>query len=362
LASELLATSFKVALTNILGKIKTSEKKERKTFFALEIESDTLKSAVWEVVEGKAEVVKIGTVEEWDEKKDGSFLVACDRTISSASAGITPEPDSVIFGLPEDWVVKDQIAKDKKRTLKQVCRNLELKPLGFVATIEALVTFLKKKQGTPPSAILIRMAETEICLSLVVLGKVVGSQTVVRSEDLAADVKEGLARFEKVENLPPRMILFDSLADFEEAKQQLISYEWDKELPFLHFPKVESLAVETSIRAIAVAGGSEVAKSLGFEIEEEKKEVSKEKDRDEETEERAAEEVGVVEDKEEEELKVEDSEVKKDNTEELGFVAGGDVLKKVGKVEKLGKEKVEKKAARVAVALNQSKHDLGRAG
>jgi len=361
LASELLATSFKVALTNILGKIKTSEKKERKTFFALEIESDTLKSAVWEVVEGKAEVVKIGTVEEWDEKKDGSFLVACDRTISSASAGITPEPDSVIFGLPEDWVVKDQIAKDKKRTLKQVCRNLELKPLGFVATIEALVTFLKKKQGTPPSAILIRMAETEICLSLVVLGKVVGSQTVVRSEDLAADVKEGLARFEKVENLPPRMILFDSLADFEEAKQQLISYEWDKELPFLHFPKVESLAVETSIRAIAVAGGSEVAKSLGFEIEEEKKEVSKEKDRDEETEERAAEEVGVVEDKEEEELKVEDSEVKKDNTEELGFVAGGDVLKKVGKVEKLGKEKVEKKAARVAVALNQSKHDLGRA-
>lgn len=334
--------------TNILGKIKSSEKKEKESFFALEICSDTVKSAVWEVADGKPEVVKIGTVEEWEEKKESSFLSAVDRTISSASAGVTPEPNSIIFGLPEEWVKKDQISKNKKKILKEVCEKLELKPLGFVVTLEALVTFLRKRQGTPPSAIFIRLAETEIFVSVVSLGKVLGSKTVVRSEDLAADVKEGLARFEKIENFPPRMILFDSYADFEEAKQQLISYEWEKDLPFLHFPKVESLAVETSIRAIAVAGGSEVAKSLGIEIKEEEgeKKVSEAPKVSKEEEEtvgagfvpaRIKDESGVAEETSDKKEDKHGKEGEEDATEELRFVVGGDVLKKGKEVDKVKK-------------------------
>ena len=46
-------------------------------------------------------VYKAGiSVEEWDDKKEDSMLSAVDRSISSASAGVTPEPDSIIFGLP----------------------------------------------------------------------------------------------------------------------------------------------------------------------------------------------------------------------------------------------------------------------
>ena len=70
---------------------------------------------------------------------------------------------------------------------------------------------------------------------------------------------------------PARMILYNGHTDFEEAKQQLISYSWEEKLPFIHFPKVEALSPETTIRALALAGGSEVAKSLGLEVKPQEK-------------------------------------------------------------------------------------------
>ena len=62
------------------------------------------------------------------------------------------------------------------------------------------------------------------------------------------------------------MILYDSREDLEAAKQDLISYDWQAKLPFLHFPKIESLEKDATIKAVAIGGGAEVAKALGYDI------------------------------------------------------------------------------------------------
>ena len=264
-----------MAFDTILSKLKTPEKPPSETFFALEVTSETIKSAVWLVENKQTQVLKVGKVEEWKEQDKESFLKAVDASISSAGEGIVPEPKGILFGLPEDWVNNDEILPQRKELLRQVSQKLELKPLGFVVTVEALVQYFKAQQGTPLNAVLIRLGETDLLVSLVVVGKVKGSELVGRTEDLVADVKEGLARF-SVDNLPPRLILYNGLTDFEDAKQQLLSYDWQKELSFLHFPKVESLAGETSIKAIAVSGGGEVAKSLGLEVVESQERAAEE--------------------------------------------------------------------------------------
>ncbi|MCG2691438.1 hypothetical protein L6272_01280, partial [Microgenomates group bacterium] len=189
-----------------------------------------------------------------------------DQSISAISANISPEPSGVIFGLPEAWMDSDNIIPDKKTFLKAICQELELKPLGFVISNTAVIQYLKIDEGTPPSAIFLQLSSTEINLSLVKLGKLVGTQLVGRSGDLGQDVEEGLSRFDKIDTLPSRMILYDGQIDFEEDKQQLTSYDWEEKLPFIHFPKVEVLPADASIKAISLAGGSEVAKSLGFDI------------------------------------------------------------------------------------------------
>ncbi len=252
-------------LKNLLTKFKAKENLPEH-FFALEINEDLVKSAVWAVVDGHTKLIKLGPSQTWNGQDQAQLLTAVDQSISQASENLTPEPQGVIFGLPEPWLDNENINPQKKALLKFICQELTLKPLGFVATNTAVIQALKIDEGSPPSAIFIELRASDLTLSLVKLGKVVGSEIVGRSDDLGKDVEEGLSRFKNVDTLPARMLLYDGDTDFEEDKQQLISYDWEEKLPFIHFPKVESLPIETSIKAIALSGGSEVAKSLGFKI------------------------------------------------------------------------------------------------
>jgi len=253
-------------LKNLLIKLKRKEENRQEYFFAVEITEEIIKTAIWTVTDGQTQVVKVGQSQAWDGQTQEKLVSAIDQSISAISANISPEPSGVIFGLPEAWMDSDNIIPEKKNYLKAVCQELELKPLGFVISNTAVIQSLKIDEGTPPSAIFLQLNSTEINLSLVKLGKLIGTQLVGRSEDLGQDVEEGLSRFDKVDTLPSRMILYDGQIDFEEDKQQLTSYDWEEKLPFIHVPKVEVLPPDASIKAICLAGGSEVAKSLGFEI------------------------------------------------------------------------------------------------
>lgn len=258
-------------LSNILSGLGNKSQEKLENFLALEINYETVKAAVWAVDGQKVRIVRHGSIEEW-EGKDG-LLKASDATITTALEGVTGEPSKMIFGLPFDWVEGDSIKALKKPLLANICEKLGLQPVGFVVSQEALITYLKNQQGTPLSAVLVQLMISEITVSLVSLGKIIQSENVGKSDDLALDIKEGLARIKNIDQLPARIILFDGLTDFEEAKQQIISYDWQSHLPFLHFPKVEALKRDFIMEAIAIAGGSEVAKSLGFAIEEKPKPV-----------------------------------------------------------------------------------------
>lgn len=234
-------------------------------FLALEIDNEKVNSSLWQVITGEPEVLKLGSLEEWQESSPESLLLSTDASVSKALENVSQEPKGVIFGLPETWVRDDQILPSYKEQLRLICEKLSLKPLGFVVTTEALLQYLRKEEGLPLSAIFVKVEESEVVVSLVKLGKIKGTKRVGRSDDLGADTEEALVRFGEVGALPSRILLFDGLLDFEEARQQLISFSWQN-LNFLHLPKVDVLESRTTIKAIAIAGGKEVAKSLGFNI------------------------------------------------------------------------------------------------
>jgi len=212
-----------MSLKNIISKLSHKQKEELKTFLAVEISSETIKSALWTVEAARTEIIKIGSLQEWDGENKELLLAAVDKSISSACEKTSAEPEGMIFGLPRSWIKDDQIIEEKKELLKFICHRLELKPLGFVANLEALIAYLKIKEGTPVNAIFINLQETQSLISLVQLGKIKATKIVGRSDDLAADVKEGLSRFKKMENLPARMIIFNGTVDLEEYKQETVA-------------------------------------------------------------------------------------------------------------------------------------------
>lgn len=253
---------------NFLGKLQGKEKEEPKKFLALVLTDEVVQAAVWHVQNGKTEIIAIGTPVDWDGETATTteLVTAVDATISNALEGITPEPSEVILGIPHSWSDKDGLLGVKKEFIKQVSNELELKPLGLVEITDSIISYLKMQEGTPTTSILIQVSRDELLLAHVKLGRTQGVVTIGRGDDIVQDVVEGIARFKIADNLPSRIILFNNMHSLDEITQNLTGFDWQSQFNFLHLPKIEALPKDIVIRALTVAGGSEVAKSLGFEI------------------------------------------------------------------------------------------------
>ena len=245
---------------------KTESVPTREYFFALEINHALVKCAVWSVINDKPQVLAVSPGEPWDDKSEDELITAADAALTDAVSHIDPsgklDMHKVIFGLPTDWVGEEKIVSDRLHLLKALSDKLALQPVGYVVTPEAAVKFLQATEGVPPTAILIGFWPQTLEITLVRLGKIDGTQLVKKSPHLADDVVEGLSRFPQVDMLPSRMLLYDSGIDLEEIKQMLLAHPWQapRKITISSFSQGRNFAFRLYHRAVALAGGSEVAK------------------------------------------------------------------------------------------------------
>lgn len=257
-------------LGNFLGKLKGEGKTTPKQFLALELTDQVVQAAVWTVEDGKTEIVALGTPVEWDGETGttNELITAVDATISGATEGLESEPEEMVIGVAHSWADANGILGVKRELIKAICKELELKALGFVVITDSILRYLKMQEGTPATSILIQVSRDEVVLVLVRLGRIEATEVVSRSDDLVADVEEGMTRFPTGDHLPSRIIVEPGLSSGEELVQTLVSNDWQNKFNFLHIPKIEVLQRDIAISAIALAGGSEVAKAIGFAITE----------------------------------------------------------------------------------------------
>lgn len=266
-------------LSNVLNKLTQRETPEKEYLLALQVWQGGVKSAIWTIEEGKVRVAALGGQEIWEETAE-DLVNAADRSLATASSRFTEEgkePTKIIFGLPYDWVEGEKILPSWQKSLRVLCEELEFSPVGFVLTVDAINHHLKNLEGIPPSVILVSPQKDQVLVAVIQRGTVKRVEQVSRSENLAADVYEGLSRLEESESLPSRMVLFNG-EDMEEARQILIEFPWQSKLSFLHLPKIEILPLDFDITSICLAGGSEVAKSLGFKTTETEEPQEKKED------------------------------------------------------------------------------------
>ena len=172
-----------MALPDIISKFSQKEKDEKKEYLlAIEIWDGEVKSAIWTVEGGKTKVSALGNPEKWTKKEE--LVEATDRSLSQASERFTEtgkEPSKVIFGLPEKWTDDKEIKPEYRELLKELYQELGLKPVGYVLTLDALIQHLKRVEGIPPSAILVKLSQDKIYLAVVDVGKKIGVEEVGRS-------------------------------------------------------------------------------------------------------------------------------------------------------------------------------------
>lgn len=187
-----------------------------------------------------------------------------DKTISRAEEVLPPqiETHKTVFGVKDKWVDREtkKIKKEYLDKLKKVCDALDLQPIGFMVTTEALINLIQDEEGAPLSAILAEIGDKQVSLSLVRGGKIVESISSTLMHSATHTVDKLLSHF-TVPVLPARIVLYLNKPD-EEASQVFISHHWSKSLPFLHVPQVTVLPSEFDLRSVTHGA----AMQMGFTV------------------------------------------------------------------------------------------------
>lgn len=257
---------LKTVFSSVSAKI-TGEKKTKESFLSVKISSTQVSVATWIIDEGKVELGNVSQTEVLGDSFE-DLLAATDKAISHVG-GLE---EKAIFGLPFPWVEMGKVVPEKLSILRQLCKELGLKPMGFVLLPEVLENYYKETEGAPLTAILLEIDGPQGILTMYRAGKNLGTVEIkVTASEIVGEIEKALKQFSQVEVLPSRIIIFDSRGNLEALSEKITAHPWTKAHAFLHFPKVEVLPSENVVKAIAIAGALEMGGHLdesGPELEE----------------------------------------------------------------------------------------------
>lgn len=246
------------------------KKKEKKDFFlAIIFKFHSVSSILFEEERGKLSILasnKEKIPSNLEDLSEEEILQVCDASISAVEQNLPEEVfvNKTIFGVPYGWVEDSKIKKEYLAKLKKVCDELELVPVGFIVSIEAVIFYLQNKEGAPISAIFIEIEKNHLFLYMVRAGKVLEVKSAESDNNFPEAVEAMLGSLQTTGALPSKIILLASTGT-EDKQQEFLSFPWMRELPFLHLPKV--MIFEKDWENDAIIRG--VATQMGFELLEE---------------------------------------------------------------------------------------------
>ena len=259
--------------------LSTKEDKSVEYYWALVIEPEWVQAGIWEIVESKARIIAVSPSAAWASEEE--LTSSCDTVLSAAVSSFpedAKEPSKTVFGVSSTWVSEGQIKTEYLNTLKKICADLSLTPVGFVVLPEVMAHLIKSEEGSPLSGVVLGVGSQNIELSIFKLGNLVGTANIARSVSVVDDVAEGLTRFADGDNLPSRFLLYDGKeGELEETKQALLKANWGdyQKIKFLHTPKIEIITPKRKVHAVSLAGASEIADVSSLETKGEEKKGEK---------------------------------------------------------------------------------------
>jgi len=134
------------------------------------------------------------------------------------------------------------------KTIKNLSKNLDLKPLGYIEVVDAVIAWLEKKEESSLNTILVEIDRNNISVFIIRGSKKISMQTTARTDNLAQDVNSIIQ--EKIGSiiLPSRFILYNS-GDLSKDVGVLMSYRWDRDL-FVQLPRIDLLKEEDTMNAL----------------------------------------------------------------------------------------------------------------
>ena len=231
-------------------------------FFALNITSEKLTVALWAIERKQLKILGLAC-ESYSSLEDLTGLT--DKLLDESLGLKEIEPQKILFGVPSPWLSDGNLKDQYLKIIRGLVKELELTPMAYVESAQALVHFLEKQEGVPPIAILVGFDALHLTVTVVRAGKIDGVKTVSRGEKSGVDIEKALLTFIDVETLPSKILIYVQEKEaLENLKSQLLSFSWMSKLSFLHFPKIEILQNDVEIKSVCLAGASEMETDVSY--------------------------------------------------------------------------------------------------
>lgn len=230
-------------------------------FFALNIANEKLTASLWTVENKNLKILEQAS-QEYSSLDD--LVPVTDKLLDKVLGIRELEVSKILFGVPSSWLTDENLKEDNLKILRNLVKELELEPLAYVETAHALVHFLEKTDGIPPTAVLVGFEQNHLTVTVVRAGKLDGVKVVTRGDSSGAGIEKALLTFTNVETLPSKILIYGP--ETAELKSQLLSYAWMSKLSFLHFPKIEILPEEIEIKSVCLAGASEIKGEVHYKV------------------------------------------------------------------------------------------------
>jgi hypothetical protein len=230
--------------------------------------NQSVQAALWKIDGQEVQATDQSGLLAFENDEDG--LIKADQALQELGPA-SENLSEVVFGFDPQWVDEAGLLKEKKIFIKSLTENLGLTPVGFVVITDALIQDILSKNAMASEVLIYTHLDT-VSIFLLKQGKLVHQLSVGRSENIVQDIVEGLARFTKELTgkdayLPAKLVLASpvlSAPEMNDAQEQISSYNWSENHPFMQTPIVETMMAADVLLAVVQQAGTAVAQAKGL--------------------------------------------------------------------------------------------------
>lgn len=138
-----------------------------------------------------------------------------------------------------------EIKKPYLTTIKDLFKNLELKPLGYIESYQGVLNHLEDKESSPLTAILVELDRTNFGVFVYKLGTRVFGESLARTDNLIDDLSEVFSKLKG--SLLPSRIIFYNTSDLDSKSAEILAHRWSPQM-FVNLPRVEIVKEDDLLR------------------------------------------------------------------------------------------------------------------
>lgn len=234
-------------------------KKEKKAhYFCLYITESDISGFVLDVKDGVESILSSRNLKL--SKGLESLLQDTDSLISELELATNTQLDKTIFFLHSIMIDSQthDIKEPYKTTIKNLSRDLELEPMGYIDVKETVEDYLKRKAII--NSIILELNKAETGIFIYKGGAMVQSKYVPRTGSVTSDLTQGFAALPGNTILPTRMVIYGDSPD-SKSVTEIVQFDWDTKL-FAQHPTIETLKDLELYKVLANSFASELGASV----------------------------------------------------------------------------------------------------